>query len=310
MIYVPDFDEFRIRSSNGKQLIWHIVDGRSFFVRAGRSRTRAWADFDMNCSNHNIKPDMSDGFAKSYARYCKQKSLRPTIYTTFTHKVWTFQVWKDDIQEWFSDAFQRLSNIVHLERIRVPDWFGSGGNYHLPADLLVIIDRVPDGEIIGINHAAFTQFVEALTFDYTILSSIHPREFEKAVAAVYARTGRFDRVILTPRSADKGRDIILESESWGDRRVLVELKQYKNRSVSAEQVNALIGVLSGEKRGSTSALLTTASFAPRIREHPSIENALTSKQIELLNFTSIIEGCIQSEYSDAPLHFSTCSVDQ
>ena len=270
-------------------------------MRGGRSRTRAWLDFDMHCGNHDIKPEVSRSFEARYESYLKSHRLRPTTYTTFTHKVFSLQVRSQHAQDWFSSAFELLANLDNLVRIRLGFW--GDRTYRLPEGLLRVVARVEEGEVVDINPDVFIQFIHDLTLDYEILKRMSPRDFERAIAAVYARTGRFDRVILTPRSGDEGRDVVLESVEWGGRRMIVELKRYRRRRISADMVNSLIGVLTGEQRGSRAAFMTTSRFAPRLNDHRSIRKALASGDLQLLDLIHLVEGCIQSEYSDDPVHF-------
>lgn len=258
----------------------------------------------MHCGNHDIKGEVSSALAARYELYLAFERFRPTRYTTFTHKVFSLQVRVQHAEEWFSSVFDLLANLDNLTRIRVP--FGSHGDgaYRLPKGFLRIVDHAKDGEVIEIDQDAFTRFVEDLTLDYEILRRIAPRDFERAIAAVYVRTGRFDRVILTPRSGDEGRDVILEAAEWCGRRVIIETKRYRRRRISAEMVNSLIGVLTGEIDGSRAAFLTTSRFAPRLKNHRSIRKALASGSLQLLELIALVEGCIQSEYSKDPVHFA------
>lgn len=298
----PTFESTRRDSYNGRVAICQVIKGRSFAMRAARSRTRAWMDFDMHCGNHDIRDEVSESLAERYESYLRSERLRPTRYTTFTHKVISLQVRKEDAEGWFSHVFELLSNLANLDRIRVFEFDGVG-EYRLPKGLLRTVARLEDGEVVETDQDAFTRFVEDLILDYRRLTVISPRDFEQAIAAVYARTARFDRVILTPRSGDGGRDVILEAAEWCGKRVIVETKRYRQRRISAEMVNSLIGVLTGEADGSMAAFLTTSRFAPRLKCHRSICKALASKSLQLLDLIAIIEGCIQTEYSPDPDHF-------
>lgn len=302
----PTFEEIRRFSRNGKFPVAHVIKGRSFQMRASQSRVSAWMDFDMHCGNHDIKPKVSQLLAAEYSDYCESEQFLTTRHISFTHKIFSFEVRRKHAEQWFSKALSRLSDVDNLVRIREPI-FGDRP-YRLPAGLLRTVSRVADGTAVEVNPEAFTQFIEHLTLDYEILRRMKPHDFERAIAAVYAKTGRFDRVILTPPSGDEGRDVILEAVEWRGRRVIVELKRYRRRRVSAELVNSLMGVLTGEMDGSRAALLTTSKFAPRVKRHRSIRKALSSGHLELLELVQLVEGCIQSEYSKAPMHFGPTGI--
>jgi hypothetical protein len=299
----PTFEEIRRRSRNGKLAVCQVIKGRSFQMRSSLSRGAAWMDFDMHCGNHDIKAEVSRSMAARYDSYCTLEQFRSTKYVTFTHKVFSLQVRLEHAEEWFAIAFGQLANISNLVRIR-SSLLGEK-RYRLTDKLLRTVGRVPDGEVVDVDPEAFTDFINDLTLDYEILRRMSPRDFERAIAAVYAKTGRFDRVILTPGSGDEGRDVILEAAEWDGRRTIVELKRYRRRRVSAEMVNSLIGVLTGELDGSRATFLTTSSFAPRLQKHRSIRQALSSRGLDLLDLVQLVEGCIQSEYCPDPVHFGT-----
>ncbi|WP_419189392.1 restriction endonuclease [Stieleria marina] len=260
----------------------------------------------MHCGNHEIKEIVSKSLWSRYLQHLEAERYRPTMYVNVTHKVILLQVRKDFEEEWFSSAYDVCADLENLIRIRAMSWLTNDKTtYELPAGILRVVGRVEDGDVVEIDKRLFTRFIEDLTMDYHILKRMSPRDFERAIAAVYARTGQFDRVILTPASGDEGRDVILEASKWGDKRMIVEVKRYRRRCVSAETVNSLVGVLTGEEPGAKAALLTTSTFAPQLKRHRSIRKALENESLELLELIELVEGCIQSDYSSEPLHFGT-----
>jgi restriction system protein len=105
---------------------------------------------------------------------------------------------------------------------------------------------------------------------------------EELIAGVYGRGG-FDRVILTPRSGDGGRDVIAEKTGWGSARFLARVKAYKpGHLVTAEQVRLLAGVVAADRAASKCILTTTSDFAQGIFKDASIQPLLPSR-IELVN---------------------------
>jgi restriction system protein len=74
-------------------------------------------------------------------------------------------------------------------------------------------------------------------------------------------------VILTPRSGDGGRDIIASKPGVGAVRIIDQVKAYapKHR-VTAEDVRALVGVLTRDQNVSKGIVTTTATFAPGVHE--------------------------------------------
>jgi restriction system protein len=72
-------------------------------------------------------------------------------------------------------------------------------------------------------------------------------------------------VTLTPRSGDKGRDIIAFRDDVGAIRILDQVKKYAQRHVvCADEVAAMFGVLSLDQRASKAMITTTSIFAPGV----------------------------------------------
>jgi restriction system protein len=82
------------------------------------------------------------------------------------------------------------------------------------------------------------------------------RKVEELVAAAYKREG-WHEVILTPRSGDRGRDIIATKRGIGAIRIYDQVKAYK-------PVRAVLGVLTRDQNVSKAIVTTTAGFAPGI----------------------------------------------
>ncbi len=97
----------------------------------------------------------------------------------------------------------------------------------------------------------------------TRFSKAH-REFEEFLAGAYARAGW--EVELTPRSGDRGRDLIATNRIAGTSiRVLEQAKAYRQgHLVTAEEVRALVGVKHMTPNSSKAILTTTSAFAPRV----------------------------------------------
>ena len=63
-------------------------------------------------------------------------------------------------------------------------------------------------------------------YKYSEIVKFEPLLFEAAIGAIYLNSGRYDRVCLTPRSGDKGADLICFS---GNENLLIQVKQSKNK---------------------------------------------------------------------------------
>jgi len=95
------------------------------------------------------------------------------------------------------------------------------------------------------------------------------RKWEEIIAAAYKQQG-FE-VTLTPRSNDKGRDIIATRSGLGSVRFFDQVKAYRpGHVVTAEEVRAMVGVLTLEPNVSKGLVTTTSTFAPGILQDPEI----------------------------------------
>lgn len=105
-------------------------------------------------------------------------------------------------------------------------------------------------------------------------------KWEEIIAGAYKQAG-FDEVELTPRSGDKGRDIVATKNGIGSVRIFDQVKAYKpGNVVTANDVRAMSGILSGAGNVSKGVITTTSSFAPRIEEDEYIKPFLPHR-IEL-----------------------------
>lgn len=106
--------------------------------------------------------------------------------------------------------------------------------------------------------------------DPRFLYEVPWQKLEELIAGAYEREG-WDEVTITPRSADGGRDIIAVRRGACAIRIIDQVKAYSpGHKVTANDVRALLGVLSSDRNVSKGFVTTTAKFAPRIREDATI----------------------------------------
>ena len=93
---------------------------------------------------------------------------------------------------------------------------------------------------------------------------------EELIAGAYTRHG-WDEVTITPRSGDGGRDIIAVKRGLCTIRIIDQVKAYSpGQEVTANDVRALLGVLSSDPNVTKGYVTTTAQFAPRLLEDNTI----------------------------------------
>lgn len=111
------------------------------------------------------------------------------------------------------------------------------------------------------------------------------RAFEEFLAETYERDG-WD-VALTPRSGDKGRDVIAVRADFGGIKILEQAKAYKRgHLVTAKDVRELHSVLTRDQSASKAILTTTSDFAPGARDDYA---DLSPTRLELRNGFDLIQ---------------------
>jgi restriction system protein len=151
--------------------------------------------------------------------------------------------------------------------------------------LQAVIDtggRTFDGDIIVAVQPAWDEIIKKLEEDPSLVYQCDPRRWEEIIAASYKRAG-YDEVVLTPRSGDFGRDVIAVKHGFGSVRLIESVKRYAPTNlVTADDVRALMGVLSSDRNASKGVISTTSDFAPKLADDPFIKPLLPHR-IELVN---------------------------
>lgn len=123
--------------------------------------------------------------------------------------------------------------------------------------------KTPEGHRIQAVTLPWFTLIKEIQRDGAYLHQIDWRKLEELVAGAYEEAGY--EVVLTPRSADSGRDIVAVKHGVCSIRIIDQVKAYApHRRVSANDVRALIGVLSSEPNTSKGIVTTTAAFASGI----------------------------------------------
>jgi restriction system protein len=137
----------------------------------------------------------------------------------------------------------------------------------LQTQIVLARGAVADGSLITAVGPVWRRIAEEIARDPAFLVEFarNPRAFEEFIAATYEQTGEWDRVILTPRSGDRGRDVIVERDGFGSIRFLEQTKAYTpGHLVTHDDVRALVGVLSMDHNASKVIITTTSDFQPGV----------------------------------------------
>jgi len=127
-----------------------------------------------------------------------------------------------------------------------------------------------EGQLVEAVALPWFEIVRLLNRRPARVHELDWRKWEEIIAGAYRQAG-FE-VILTPRSNDKGRDIIATSPNGlGSVRFIEQVKAYSpGHLVTANDVRALIGVLTLDPNVSKGILTTTSDFAPGVLSDPDI----------------------------------------
>jgi restriction system protein len=137
----------------------------------------------------------------------------------------------------------------------------------------------PEGRLIEAVAPAWFEIIALIQRDPRAIYEIHWRKWEEIIAGAYNLSG-FE-VELTPRSADKGRDVIATLRGVGTVRFYDQVKAYApGRLVPANDVRAMLGVLSAHPNVSKGIITTTSDFAPGIAQEAGLA-ALMPYRLEL-----------------------------
>ncbi|MEX2410179.1 MAG: restriction endonuclease [Candidatus Paceibacterota bacterium] len=149
------------------------------------------------------------------------------------------------------------------------------------------LGKTSEGTLIKCVVQPWFDILDLIKQDPSIVFEITPEKWEEIIAGAYKSAG-FDKVTLTPRSGDFGRDVIAEKKGIGTVRVIDQVKRFKpGLLVKADDVRALLGVLQSDP-ASKGFITTTSDFAPNLMKDPLITPHVPSK-IELINGKELLK---------------------
>ena len=184
-----------------------------------------------------------------------------------------------------------ISSQEEVSRPRIP----LEGEILVQAEVVVLGDRTNEGQLIKAVTIAWEEIIKEIARDREFLNRIPWRKLEELIAGAYEREG-WPEVILTPRSGDKGRDIIATKPGFGSIRIFDQVKAYApGHKVTAEEIRALLGVLQIQGNVSKGIVTTTSDFAPGIFEEV---RQFMPHRLELKNGNQLYEWLLQLPVRD------------
>jgi restriction system protein len=176
---------------------------------------------------------------------------------------------------------------------------GSTGPVYVPDDDFPVLvsrtvitpyQKTDEGHLIRAVTLPLFNIISMILKDPSRMYEIDPRKWEEIIAATYEASGLFEKVTLTPQSGDWGRDVIAVTKgNFGSVRLIESVKRYKpGTKATAEEVQALLGVLLSDPQASKGIFSTTWEFAPKITENNYIMQYVPHR-LELVNGTALVE---------------------
>ena len=136
--------------------------------------------------------------------------------------------------------------------------------------LLEFGQATDEGRIVRAVALPWFEVMKMIENDPESIYKIDPFDLEEIIAGAYRQAG-FDEVVLTPRSGDKGRDVIAIKRGIVSVRVLDQVKAYKpGHLVSAKEVREMAGVISVDGGATKGIITTTSDFAPRVLDDDNV----------------------------------------
>jgi restriction system protein len=153
--------------------------------------------------------------------------------------------------------------------------------------------KTDEGQLIRAVMIPLRAIIQKIMKDPSRMYEIDPRKWEEIIVASYEASGLFDEVTLTPRSGDHGKDLIAVKKGLMALRVVESVKRYTpGHLVTAEEVDALIGVMNKQPQTNKGIISTTWEFAPKLMDDPDIAR-LVPTRLQLLNGAELMKRLVE-----------------
>jgi restriction system protein len=155
--------------------------------------------------------------------------------------------------------------------------------------VIIPYKKTEEGELIKSATFPLLAIIQRIIDDPSLMYQVDPRKWEEIIAATYSESALFDEVTLTPRSGDLGRDVIAVKRGFGSVRLIESVKRHTpGNKTTAEEVQALLGVLHSDPQASKGILSTTWEFAPMIWDNPQITQYIPHR-LELVDGKALVQ---------------------
>lgn len=188
------------------------------------------------------------------------------------------------------------SNKIKLKIVGPTEAENRKAEFLLGAEFIGDYVQTDDGKLITAISPAWLAIYNKLIEDPQLMFEFSkaPEKFEEFIAATYERSGF--TAVLTPRSGDKGRDVIATKEGFGSIRILDQCKAYgRGHLVGLGDVREMQGVLAGDPNASKAVISTTSQFAKGVKESEEFQRAVPYR-LELREGNDLIR--LLNEYQD------------
>jgi hypothetical protein len=169
------------------------------------------------------------------------------------------------VGKWIERGFdwpKRVLSLINLHAKTIPQLFENA--VLLNCAIVNFGEKQDEGQLIKAVALPWFEILREIERDQQFIFQFckQPRIFEEFIAGAYERSG-WRNIVITPQSADRGRDIILAATlpGVGTIQVVDELKAYSpNRPVTAKEVSRLAWVLQRDRAVSKGIVTTTSTF--------------------------------------------------
>lgn len=142
--------------------------------------------------------------------------------------------------------------------------------------------RTADGLVVRANRDVWDELIRRFSKNWELAYQVPAARWEEIIASAFDAAG-YDKVILTPRSCDRGRDVIAEKHGFGAIKIAISVKAYnRDRLVPYDDIRALAGVVAMDTTVSKGMITTLSDFPPLVLKDPLIA-PLVPFRLELIN---------------------------